>query len=264
MSNPASSVHPLFDLTGKSALVTGGSKGLGKAMARGFAEAGADVLISSRSEEELKKAAEEILEGLPVPVKVEWMVADMVDRAQVKGLAEEAVRRLGKVDILVNNAGSNQPQAIDEITDEAWDRIVELDLTSCMALTRALVPGMKSRQWGRIIHVSSVLGVGSKEKRNVYSACKAGLIGMAKASALDLGTYNITVNCLCPGPFLTDLPMSLLNEQEKQAFASRTALQRWGLPRELAGPALLLASEAGSYITGEALLVDGGAYARAL
>lgn len=255
-------MHPLFDLSGKAALVTGGSKGLGKAMARGFAEAGADVFISSRSEDELKSAAAEIGAGLSV--RVEWMVADMIDRDQVKALAEEAVKRLGKVDILVNNAGSNAPQAIDEITDEAWDRIVELDLTSCMALTRALVPGMKARKWGRVIHVSSVLGVGSKEKRNVYSACKAGLIGMAKASALDLGTYNITVNCLCPGPFLTDLPMSLLNDAEKEAFATRTALQRWGQPRELAGPALLLASEAGSYITGEALLVDGGAYARAL
>ncbi len=255
-------IHPLFDLTGKAALVTGGSKGLGKAMARGFAEAGADVFISSRSEAELKAAAAEIGDGLNV--KVEWMVADMVDRSQVKALAAEAVKRLGKIDILVNNAGSNQPQAIDEITDEAWDRIVELDLTSCMALTRELVPAMKQRQWGRIIHISSVLGVGSKEKRNVYSACKAGLIGLAKASALDLGPYNITVNCLCPGPFLTDLPMSLLSDEEKKKFSDRTALQRWGHPRELAGPALLLASEAGSYITGEALLVDGGAFARAL
>lgn len=254
--------HPLFDLAGKAALVTGGSKGLGKAMARAFAEAGADVMISSRHQSELEAAAEEISDGLDVVV--EWMVADMTDRAQVKALAEEAVRRLGKVDILVNNAGSNAPEAIDEITDEAWDRIVELDLTSCMALTRALVPGMKERRWGRVIHISSVLGVGSKEKRNVYSACKAGLIGMAKASAIDLGPYNVTVNCLCPGPFLTDLPMSLLSEPEKEAFANRTALKRWGVPRELAGPALMLASEAGSYITGEALLVDGGAFARAL
>jgi NAD(P)-dependent dehydrogenase (short-subunit alcohol dehydrogenase family) len=255
-------IHPLFDLTGKCALVTGGSKGLGKAMARGFAEAGADVMISSRSADELQKAAAEIGDGLNV--KVEWMAADMIDRAQVKALAEEAVRRLGKVDILINNAGSNQPQAIDEITDEAWDRIVELDLTSCMSLTRALVPGMKERRWGRVIHISSVLGVCSKEKRNVYSACKAGLIGMAKASALDLGPFNITVNCLCPGPFMTDLPMSLLNDAEKDQFSNRTALNRWGMPRELAGPALMLASEAGSYITGEALLVDGGAFARAL
>lgn len=255
-------IHPLFDLTGKCALVTGGSKGLGKAMARGFAEAGADVFISSRHEDELKKAAAEIGAGLQV--KVEWKVADMLDRAQVKALAADAVQRLGKIDILVNNAGSNQPQAIDEITDEAWDRIVELDLTSCMALTRELVPGMKQRKWGRVIHISSVLGVGSKEKRNVYSACKSALIGLAKASAIDLGTFNITVNCLCPGPFKTDLPMSLLSDAEKNAFATRTALQRWGEPRELAGPALLLASEAGSYITGEALLVDGGAFARAL
>lgn len=257
-----SNMHPLFDLSGKCALVTGGSKGLGKAMARGFAEAGADVFIASRHEAELIEAAKEIGDGLSV--KVEWMAADMCDRAQVKALATEAVKRLGKVDILVNNAGSNQPQAIDEITDEAWDRIVELDLTSCMALTRELVPGMKERKWGRVIHISSVLGVGSKEKRNVYSACKAGLIGLAKASAIDLGTYNITVNCLCPGPFLTDLPMSLLSDPEKDAFANRTALKRWGQPRELAGPALMLASEAGSYITGEALLVDGGAFARAL
>lgn len=255
-------IHPLFDLTGKCALVTGGSKGLGKAMARGFAEAGADVFISSRHEDELKKAAKEIGAGLNV--RVEWMAADMVKRAHVKKLAAAAVKRLGKIDILVNNAGSNQPQAIDEITDDAWDRIIELDLTSCMALTRYLVPGMKERKWGRVIHISSVLGVGSKEKRNVYSACKSGLIGMAKASALDLGHHGITVNCICPGPFMTDLPMSLLSKKEKKQFSDRTALGRWGQPRELAGPALMLASDAGSYITGEALLVDGGAFARAL
>lgn len=258
----SASLPALFDLTGKTALVTGGSKGLGKAMAQIFAQAGARVMISSRSGAELQKTAQELSQGVPHPV--EWVVADMTDRAQVKVLAEHTVERLGKVDILVNNAGGNQPQAIDEITDEAWDRLVELDLTSCMALTRALVPGMKERRWGRVIHISSVLGVGSKEKRNAYSACKAALIGLAKASAIDLGPFNITVNCICPGPFLTDLPMSLLSESEKQAFANRTALQRWGQPKELAGPALLLASEAGSYITGEALLVDGGAFARAL
>src|SRR3977135_2097274 len=139
--------NKLFDLTGRVALVTGGSKGLGKAMARGFAEAGADVFISSRNADELKNAAAEISDGLNV--RVEWMVADMLDRAQVKLLAGEAVKRLGKIDSLVNNAGSNQPQAIDEITDEAWDRIVELDLTSCMALTRERGPARKRRHWGR-------------------------------------------------------------------------------------------------------------------
>ena len=249
--------HPLFDLHGKAALVTGGSKGLGKAMARIYAEAGADVFISSRHADELQAAAAEIGAGLDV--KVEWQVADMADRAQVRELAEAAQQRLGKIDILVNNAGINNPQAIDEITDEVWDRNVEVDLTSVMALTRALVPGMKARRWGRVIHISSVLGVGGRLKRNVYCACKAALIGLARASALDLGPYGITVNCLCPGPFLTDMPGKLLSPEEKQYFADRTALKRWAAPRELAGPALLLASEAGSYITGEALVVDGGA-----
>ncbi len=226
-------------------------------MARGFAEAGADVMISSRNADELRAAAAEIGEGLSV--KVEWMAADMADRAQVRALAAEAEVRLGRVDILVNNAGINNPQAIDEITDEVWDRNVEVDLTSVMGLTRALVPGMKARRWGRILHISSVLGVGGRLKRNVYCACKAALIGLARASALDLGPYGITVNCLCPGPFLTDMPGKLLNDEEKKYFADRTALKRWAAPRELVGPALMLASEAGSYITGEALVVDGGA-----
>jgi len=252
----------LFNLDGRVALVTGGSKGLGKEMARGFAEAGADVMISSRSEDDLKDAASYISEGLDV--KVEWKVADMIDREASDQLAVETISRLGKVDIVVNNAGSNTPQAIDEIVDEDWDRIVELNLTSCMRLTRAVVPGMKERKWGRVIHISSILGLGSKEARNVYSATKAGLIGMAQASALDLGPFNITVNCIAPGPFLTDLPMSLLSDEEKKKFSDMTALDRWGQPRELAGPALFLASEAGSYTTGTTILVDGGAYARAL
>lgn len=252
----------IFDLSGRAALITGGSKGLGKAMARGFAEAGAGVVISSRHEEELQAAAAEIGKGLDV--KVEYVVTDMTNRAQVKNLAETALARMGRVDILVNNAGTNIPQPIDEIVDKDWDNVVELNLTSIMALTRALVPQMKERKWGRIIHISSVLGLGSKEARNAYSATKAAVIGLAKASALDLGPFNITVNCIAPGPFLTDLPLSLLNKEQQQKFSDFTALGRWGDPKEMAGPALLLASDAGSYITGATLLVDGGAYARAL
>ena len=117
---------------------------------------------------------------------------------------------------------------------------------------------MKERRWGRIIHISSIMALASKEGRDAYSATKAALVGMARATALDLGAFNITVNCLAPGPFLTDLPGSLLTDAEKKGFAQRTALGRWGDPRELAGPALLLASEAGSYITGAVLVVDGG------
>jgi NAD(P)-dependent dehydrogenase (short-subunit alcohol dehydrogenase family) len=252
----------MFDLSGRVALVTGGSKGLGKAMARGFAEAGARVVISARHEDEVVKAAAEIGEGLDA--EVDHVVADMSDRAQVKRLADTALQRHGRVDILVNNAGSNIPQAIDEIEDEDWDAIVELNLTSVMSLTRALMPQMKERKWGRVIHISSVLGVGSKEAHDAYSATKSALLGLARASALDLGPFNITVNCIAPGPFRTDLPMRVLTEEQQKKFVEPTALGRWGEPRELVGPALLLASDAGSYITGATLPVDGGAFARVL
>jgi NAD(P)-dependent dehydrogenase (short-subunit alcohol dehydrogenase family) len=250
----------IFNLKGKVALVTGGSKGLGKAMARGLAEAGADIVISSRHENELKPALEEILRD--TDRKGRFVVADMSRRSDVLRLARTALEQMGRVDILVNNAGTNIPQAIDQIKDEDWDAVMEINLNSIMVLTRALVPQMKSRSWGRVIHISSVMGFISKEGRNAYSATKSALIGLARANALDLGRYGITVNCIAPGPFLTDLPGRLLSDAEKQEFAKVTALGRWAEPKELVGPVLLLASEAGSYITGETIVVDGGWLAR--
>jgi NAD(P)-dependent dehydrogenase (short-subunit alcohol dehydrogenase family) len=203
-----------------------------------FVEAGAKVMICSRHEDELKSAVVEITEGIP-GAEVRAIVADLSSREETDLLATEALGAFGTVDILVNNAGVNAPQAIDVIDDEVWDRVVEINLTAVMRLTRALVPGMKAQGWGRIIHISSVLGVGSKPGRNVYSATKAALIGLAKASALDLGPFGITVNCIGPGPFLTDMPMSLLSEPEKKEFSERTALKRWGTaPRtRRSGPA---------------------------
>ena len=249
-----------FDLQGRVALITGGSKGLGKAMARGLAEAGADIVIASRHEDELQFALGEILEGTGRRGK--YFVADLGFREQTDQLAKQAIEAMGRVDILINNAGTNRPEAIDKIDDDNWDEVLELNLSSVMALTRAIVPDMKSRRWGRIIHISSILGFVSKEKRNTYSATKAALLGLTRANALDLGEFGITVNCIAPGPFLTDLPMSILSEAEKKIFSDRTALGRWGDPKELAGPALLLSSEAGSYITGQTLVVDGGYLAR--
>jgi NAD(P)-dependent dehydrogenase (short-subunit alcohol dehydrogenase family) len=246
----------IFKVTGKVALVTGGSKGLGKAMARGLAEAGADVLISSRHEDELRPALKEILDG--TGRRGAYLVADLSRRGEAERLARAALEQLGRVDILVNNAGTNIPQPIDAIRDADWDQVLELNLSSVMALTRALVPPMKERRWGRIVHISSVMAFISKAGRNVYSATKAALVGMARASALDLGPSGITVNCICPGPFITDLPMRLLSQEEQREFAATTALGRWGDPKELVGAVLLLASDAGSYITGTALTVDGG------
>jgi NAD(P)-dependent dehydrogenase (short-subunit alcohol dehydrogenase family) len=186
----------------------------------------------------------------------------MAKRDDVLRLADEALREMGRVDILVNNAGTNIPQPIDEIRDEDWNAVMEINLNSVMALTRALVPQMKARRWGRIIHISSIMGLVSAPGRNVYSVTKSALIGMARASALDLGAFGITVNCIAPGPFVTDLPMRLLSEDQRREFAKMTALGRWGEPDELIGPALLLASDAGSYITGTTLVVDGGWLAR--
>jgi len=247
----------LFDLTGKVALVTGGSRGLGKAMARAYAEHGAGVMICSRKQAELEPAANEIADGIP-GARVEWMAVDLGARDGAQKLADETLKRFGRVDVLVNNAGTNIPQRVDQVTDEAWDQVMELNLSGIMRLTRAVLPQMMERKWGRVIHISSVLGLGGKLGRNAYSATKGALVGMARSSALDLGPFGVTVNCIAPGPFLTELPLGLLNDEQKQEFTNRTALKRWGKPEEIAGVALLLGTEAGSYITGTTILIDGG------
>ncbi len=246
----------LFDLTGRAALVTGGSKGIGKAIAAALAGAGADVLIASRHADELETTADEI--RAEATGRVEVHVADMAERRQVTELAQAAQSTLGKVDILVNNAGSNAPQPVEEISDDAWDRIVELNLTSCVMLTRALVPAMKSRAWGRIVYVASILGIVGAPQRTLYCATKGGLISLAHAQALELGAHGITVNCISPGPILTDLPRAMFSEAQRATFADATALGRWGEVEEVAGPALLLASDAGSYMTGANIVIDGG------
>jgi len=246
----------LFDLSNRTALVTGGSKGLGKAMAMGFGNCGADLMICSRNAQELEATADEIREA--TGRRVEHVVADLSKRDGVTSLVSATNERFGGIDILVNNAGSNNPQIIDSIEDDAWDEIVQLNLSSCMALTRAFVPGMRERGWGRVIHISSIVGLAAAQARSVYAATKAGLIGMARAQAMELGEAGITVNCIAPGPFLTDLPAAKLTEQQRQHIGQRTALKRWGQTGELVGPALLLASDAGSYMTGSVVVVDGG------
>jgi NAD(P)-dependent dehydrogenase (short-subunit alcohol dehydrogenase family) len=245
-----------FNLKGRSALVTGGSRGLGKEMARILAQAGAEVAICGRTESTARETAAAL--SRETGSRVEALVADVGQRPQAERLARETLERLGKVDILISNAGWNIPQAVDAIRDEDWDALLELNVTSSMVLTRALAPGMKARRWGRVIYTSSIMALASTGDRVAYSTTKAALHGMVKANALHLGPFGVTVNCLAPGPFATEMPMSILSDEQKQRFAARTAVGRWGQPEELAPVTLLLASEAGSYITGSVLVVDGG------
>jgi len=245
-----------FHLKGRSALVTGGTRGLGKEMARILAQAGAEVAICGRNESQARASAQELADE--TGVRVEPMVADVGKRPEAERLATEAIDRLGKVDILISNAGWNVPQPVDAIRDEDWDALMELNVSASMVLTRALAPGMKERGWGRIIYTSSIMALASTGDRVAYSTTKAALNGMVKANALHLGPNGITVNCLAPGPFATEMPMSILSDEQKKRFADRTAIGRWGRPPEIGPATLLLASDAGSNITGSVLVIDGG------
>lgn len=246
-----------FDLTGHNALVTGGSKGLGLSMARALARAGASVAIAARHAGELEAALASILEG--TSARGAWLVADMSQRDQVESLAREAASALGPIDILVNNAGINRVSPIDAVQDVDWDEVVAVNLTAPMVLSRALSGPMVRRGWGRIIHISSVFGQVSRAGRNAYSATKAALIGMTHSMALELAPHGVTVNALLPGPFETPMTRTMHPDpSHKQWFTDRVPMGRWGRPDELTGPLLLLASDAGSYITGVALPVDGG------
>jgi NAD(P)-dependent dehydrogenase (short-subunit alcohol dehydrogenase family) len=246
-----------FDLTGRTALVTGGSKGLGQALAHALALAGADVVIAARHADELEMGLVAILEGSRA--RGAWLVADLTDRTAVEGLASAAVEAFGKIDILVNNAGINVIAPIERITDPDWDRVLALNLTAPMILSRALAGPMKERGWGRIIHISSVFGAVSRAERNAYSASKAGLIGLTHSMALELAPHGVTVNAILPGIFETPLTLTMHHDQaRRQWFTDRVPMGRWGRPEELDGALVLLASEAGAYITGTCLAVDGG------
>lgn len=249
-------LNKMFDLTGRVALVTGGSKGLGLAMARGLALAGADIVINSRNENELETAMAEILEG--TDRKGQTFVADLSKREDTVQLARKSLEVMGRVDIIVNNAGCNFPDFVEDIKDDDWNHLLELNLTAPVVLVRELCGQMKQRKWGRIINISSIFGVSTKEARGAYSATKAGLIGVTKTMAQELGPWGITANAIAPGPFSTPLTDRLVQGELREYFDSMGVLGRWGKPHELIGPVLLLAGDGGSYITGATLAVDGG------
>jgi len=249
----------LFDLHRRVALVTGGDRGLGFAMAAALAGAGATVILAARDADGLMTAATRIREESGATVHV--LPADLADRTQAEALVERCVALAGRVDVLLADAGVSVPEPVSSLSDAVWDQTLAINLSATMLLTRAAVVGMTERGWGRIIYVSSTFGEVSAAGRGAYSASKAGLRGLARAAAIDLAPNGITVNCIAPGPFETDMTARTAAGTHEQ-FARATALGRWGQPAELAGPILLLASDAGSYITGTTLFVDGGYTAR--
>ncbi|MFZ4506919.1 MAG: SDR family NAD(P)-dependent oxidoreductase [Fimbriimonas sp.] len=246
-----------FRLDGKVALVTGGSKGLGKVMATALAAAGADVAICSRNLAEGQSTAHDVAEA--TGKRIEAFAADVTSSAAVANLQKEVLAAFGQVDILINNAGNNVRGLVHELTEADFDSVIDTNLKSAFLCAQAFGPAMAERKWGRILNLSSILGSVALPGRVPYCAAKAGITAMTKVLALEWATQGVTVNALAPGPFATEMNLSILNDPEKyRAFIARIPMGRWGELEEIAGPALLLVSPAGAFITGTTLLVDGG------
>ena len=250
-----------FDLSGRSAIITGGSKGLGAAMAEGLASAGADVLLVSRNGDESKAKAEEIASGFGhTAVGFE---CDVTQPDQVDAMVETALGEFGKIDILINNAGVNIRGAIDELTYEQFKEVQDVNVNGVWLVSRAVIPHMKKAGKGRIVILASTLGVVGLANRTPYATSKGATVQMVRALGLEMAPFGINVNGICPGPFLTPMNEPIADSEEAKKFiVGAVAFERWGRMEEIQGAAIFLASDASSYVTGSLLTVDGGWTAR--
>ncbi|MBY6260855.1 glucose 1-dehydrogenase [Azospirillum sp. 412522] len=245
-----------IDLTGKTALVTGASSGLGRHFAGVLAKAGARVALAARRTDALAetRAAIESAGGSAVTVAM-----DVTDPASVTAAVEEAWGALGRVDILVNNAGVTATRPFLDMGEEEWDRVVDTNLTGCARVARAVARRMRDDgQGGAVVNIASILGMRVAGQVSSYIAAKGGLVHLTKAMALELARYGIRVNALCPGYVETELNADFFASDAGKALVKRIPQRRLGRLADLDGPLLLLASDAGAYMTGSVLAVDGG------
>ncbi len=241
----------MFDLTGRVALVTGASGGIGGAIARALRAQGATVVASGTRAAALDALAAELGQGVvPVP-------CDLRDAAAVEGLVERAEGAAGKVDILVNNAGITRDMLAVRMSDESWQSVLDVNLTAAFRLARAALRGMMRRRWGRIVSITSIVGVTGNPGQANYAAAKAGMIGMSKALAAEVASRGITVNCVAPG-FIATPMTDALNDAQRTRLLQAIPQGRLGAGADVAAAVVYLASEEAGYVTGQTLHVNGG------
>ena len=247
----------IFRLDGKVAMITGGSKGLGLAMAHALAGVGADIAINSRNAAEAEAAAAEVAEKHGC--RALGVAADVTQPDEINRFVDRVVNELVSVDILITNAGVNVRLPTTELPLEEWQRVIDINLTGPFLCSQAVIPHMIKKGWGRVIHVSSIMGLVGLAARPPYTASKGGIVLLTKTQALELAQQGVTVNAICPGPFGTEMNRPLLDDPEKyQAFVSKIPMGRWGEMDELDGAVIFLASQTSSFMTGTTLTVDGG------
>ncbi len=248
--------NPLFDLTGRIALVTGSSQGLGLAIARGLAQAGAAVVLNGRDEKKLAATADALrAEG----VKVYPAAFDVTDGAAGAAAVARAEAEFGVIDILVNNAGIQRRAPLAEMTEEQWRSVIDTNLTSAFLVSRAVAPRMIARGRGKIINICSVMSEVSRPTIANYAAAKGGLKMLTRAMAVEWAKHGLQTNGIAPGYFVTELNQPLVeNADFNKWICGRTPAGRWGQPHELAGAAVFLASTASDFVNGQVLYVDGG------
>ena len=253
------SVQKLFDLTGRTALVTGGSRGLGLQIAEALGEAGARVVLSARKASDLEASAAALKER---GIAADWIAADSSQPAEVQRLAAEAIARLGHVDILVNNAGATWGAPAEDHPLEAWDKVMNLNVRAIFLLSQAVAKSsMIPRKRGRIVNVASIAGLAGNSGAMTsvaYNTSKAAALNLTRALAGEWGVHGINVNALAPGFFPSKMTAGLLAHVGVDAMAAKAPLRRIGDDEDLKGAALLLASDAGKHITGQLIAVDGG------